>query len=48
LGAKANWGEKNQHEMGEDSKYIFGKFACAIEKCRFYASGEAYISIMIY
>ena len=42
-------GEKKINmEMGEYSKYIFGKFACAIETCIFYVSGEAYISIMIY
>ena len=40
--------EKNNMEMGEYSRYIFGKFACAIETCIFYVSGEAYISIMIY
>ena len=42
-------GEKNINmEMGKYSKYIFGKFACAIETCIFYVSGEAYISIMVY
>jgi len=34
--------------MGKYSKYIFGKFACAIEKCIFYVSGEDCISTMIY
>jgi len=45
---KDHMGRKKQHEMGEYSKYNFGKFACGIEKCIFYVSGEAYIYIMIY
>ena len=42
-------GEKNINmEMGKYSKYIFGKFACAIETCIFYVRGEAYIYIYFY
>ena len=39
------WRKKSHTEMGEHPKYIFGKFAYAIDICIFYACGEAYISI---
>ena len=46
--SKDHMGRNNQHEMREYSEYIFGKFACGIEKRIFFLSGEAYISTMIY
>ena len=46
--SKDYMGRNNQHEMREYSEYIFGKFACGIEKRIFFLSGEAYISTMIY